>query len=432
MDTSRSSHDAGMTQPLGLLSRTPRRLIDADFGAMLPQPDTATFGKRSQRRSTVLQTLLVAGLVLVVFIILLIAQHTTFRHTPSHLSSRPSERSLLSDDLILTSYSYFEKDSVQLANFQFFISVGMGISSTYRAPSNTDFSIIVNGPKCTPCKSLSHVLKDDAAAAKVLPTVSKAWSGKGLLMLQRKENEGMDFAAHNVTVEYMRKKNEYRRYKYFIFLNSSVRGPFYPSYMPLEWQWTMAYTQRIIGDVKLVSSSIVCLPKVDAGGYGPKAESWAFAIDQEGLDLVTAAGVFDLRTCKLCDDGVVVLGEYGLSNVLLNAGFNIATLMSRYSTETNWREERHWHCNSNVHPSRHGTYDTISMHPFETVFLKASWHVGEPHLTRYTSWFLGLAAGSDNTGGTFNEPLYRYAITPQAQEPNNAAQCFKVGDTSLD
>lgn len=27
-----------------------------------------------------------------------------------------------------------------------------------------------------------------------------------------------------------------RRYKYFIFLNSSVRGPFVPTYMPPQWQ----------------------------------------------------------------------------------------------------------------------------------------------------------------------------------------------------
>ena len=236
---------------------------------MLPSPDMGF--RRSPRRSTILQTLLVAGLVLVVFAIVLTPQLTSFRHTPSRLGHRPPERGLLSDDLILTSYSYFEKDSVQLANFQFFISVGMGVSSTYKAPSNTDFAIIVNGPKCTPCKSLSLVLEDDEAAAKVLPTVSKAWSGKGLLMLQRKENEGMDFAAHNVTIEYLRRKGQYKRYKYFILLNSSVRGPFYPSYMPIGWQWTMAYTQRIVGDVKLVASSIVCLPKVDAGGLAQRS-----------------------------------------------------------------------------------------------------------------------------------------------------------------
>lgn len=35
--------------------------------------------------------------------------------------------------------------------------------------------------------------------------------------------------------------------------------------------------------------------------------------------------------------------------------------------ETNWADLRHWACNDNVHPSREGTYDGISLHPFETV-----------------------------------------------------------------
>ena len=54
-------------------------------------------------------------------------------------------------------------------------------------------------------------------------------------------------------------------YKYYIFLNSSVRGPFVPSYMPHDWQWTNAFTDRLRGDVKAVGSSLVCLPEVDAG-----------------------------------------------------------------------------------------------------------------------------------------------------------------------
>ena len=94
-------------------------------------------------------------------------------------------------------------------------------------------------------------------------------------------------------------------------------------------------------------SSISCnllmdhaLSQVDAGGPGPRIESWAFAIDQEGLDLVTAAGVYHLRTCKLCDDGVVVMGEYGLSTVLLAKGFNLGTLMSRYRSGVDWRQVR--------------------------------------------------------------------------------------------
>lgn len=97
--------------------------------------------------------------------------------------------------------------------------------------------------------------------------------------------------------------------------------------------------------------------------------------------------------------------------------------------QVDWRDSRHWHCNNNVHPSRHGTYDGLSMHPFETIFIKArqwrfmrglgarpasaelvspphechpltflglpavqaSWHVGEPFTEKYTEWALAQA-----------------------------------------
>lgn len=80
----------------------------------------------------------------------------------------------------------------------------------------------------------------------------------------------------------------------------------------------------------MVASSLVCLPALDAGGAGPKVESWAFGTDVEGLEVLMRNRVFGSRSCKLCDDGVVVLGEYGLTNILMAHGYNIATLMARY------------------------------------------------------------------------------------------------------
>jgi hypothetical protein len=64
-----------------------------------------------------------------------------------------------------------------------------------------------------------------------------------------------------------------------------------------------------------------------------------------------------------------------------------------------------------VHPSRHGTYDGISMHPFEVVFLKASWHVGVPFNDKYAEWQTKKLQGKSTTDGEFFEPMYRYAIT---------------------
>ena len=62
-----------------------------------------------------------------------------------------------------------------------------------------------------------------------------------------------------------------------------------------------------------------------------QAESWAFAVDVAGLDLLVAKRIFWRRTCKLCADGrgIVVGSEYGMSTVTLAAGWNLATLMSR-------------------------------------------------------------------------------------------------------
>lgn len=68
-------------------------------------------------------------------------------------------------------------------------------------------------------------------------------------------------------------------------------------------------------------------------------------------------------------------------------------------------------CWAQVHPSRHGTYDGISMHPYEVVFLKASWHVGEPFADKYAAWQTKHLLGQSTTAGKFDEEMYLYAIS---------------------
>ena len=98
---------------------------------------------------------------------------------------------------VMVSYSYFEKDPGQLSNADFFIAVGMGISSTFTAPAATDFTVVISGDLCTPCKALLPLVHDDPDAA-LLPQLTWGKTSEGLSILQRNLNEGMDFAAHNV------------------------------------------------------------------------------------------------------------------------------------------------------------------------------------------------------------------------------------------
>ncbi len=52
-------------------------------------------------------------------------------------------------------------------------------------------------------------------------------------------------------------------FKYFIFINSSCRGPFLPSYASML-HWTDPFTSKITAEVKLVGPSIHFIPGVVA------------------------------------------------------------------------------------------------------------------------------------------------------------------------
>lgn len=96
---------------------------------------------------------------------------------------------------MLISYSYYEKDSGQKENFEFFISAGMGVrGSAVQLPAGTDFSIVVSGDKCTPCSTLSPLVHESTPHQ---GGILALWEGHRLTVMHR-PNAGMDFGAHNV------------------------------------------------------------------------------------------------------------------------------------------------------------------------------------------------------------------------------------------
>ena len=105
-----------------------------------------------------------------------------------------------------------------------------------------------------------------------------------------------------------------------------------------------------------------------------------------------------------------------------------ALSVCRYAEDTDWRDVANWNCNDNVHPSRHGTYDGISMHPYETMFVKESWRVGEPFLSRYTRWRYEHGSGRPGTGGSFNKCLYTHALSEEGRDPQRTRDLFLPQD----
>jgi hypothetical protein len=201
----------------------------------------------------------------------------------------------------------------------------------------------------------------------------------------KRENVGFDFGAHRAMLEYL--DNKGLRYDVYIFLNDGVTGPIIPSYMPKGWHWTQAFADKLVNNVGLVGTSIVCLRRKDLGGYGPKVEGFAFALSASALEIVRKNGTsFQQHANK---KKAILSGEYNMTRTLLAHGVGIDCLLSAYQG-VDWRKESEWGCNSMVHPSRSGRYFGISIHPLEVLFHKVFWTglspVAQPETTKFTEF----------------------------------------------
>lgn len=113
---------------------------------------------------------------------------------PTAAATRFKSLSSCTDNLLL-SCCFLQRE-----NFDFFITLGMGLDSRFGSPQSTDFVIVVNGKVCRPCSRLYPLLQE---APPLLPTLSAVYAGEGVAVLKRAENEGMDFAAHNITLTWL-------------------------------------------------------------------------------------------------------------------------------------------------------------------------------------------------------------------------------------
>ena len=65
----------------------------------------------------------------------------------------------------------------------------------------------------------------------------------------------------------------------------------------------------------------------------------------------------------------IYFSELGSSAVILEAGYNIASLMLRYQG-IDWRQKENWNCNERFSPYAEHHYDGLSLDPLEVVFVK--------------------------------------------------------------
>ena len=348
-------------------------------------------------------------IIMVIIVVILIFNLHLYKKESSIKGVAPKVFSLLPSegDKVLVTYAYAEGlgngGEIDRHNLHYFIRVGIAglVPGTSDPNSKVDYIIVVSGWKCELCEtSLKEVL--------IRPELKS--KGKDWVTLLYRENRGMDFGAYNMSITWV---NQHRPtiYKYFIFINSSLRGPFMPKWTPNTFHFTDALTQMMKDDsrIKIVGSYITCLSKAFEPFQRVVMESLFFCLDEDSLRWVIEDGVFNIRDKKT---DIALLGEYGLMNSVIRRGWRAESLSMRYAKGLDWASSVHENCNDNRHSSRRGILDgEISPNLLEHIFVKTSWCVRAKESGVLSRWLLKLSQGEPGTSGEPDMAGWKYGVS---------------------
>jgi hypothetical protein len=145
-----------------------------------------------------------------------------------------------------------------------------------------------------------------------------------------RENIGYDFGGWS---DGILTHDLYKNYDNFIFVNSSVIGPYLPSYY--KGKWTDVYIEGLKNGVKLFGSTINCCFSV----YGPTkiepdkhshVQSYIFSMDREALDYLIKNEIFSNKVYTTDFVELVINKEIKMSQLIVKNGWNIGCLMDNY------------------------------------------------------------------------------------------------------
>jgi hypothetical protein len=147
-------------------------------------------------------------------------------------------------------------------------------------------------------------------------------------------NKGYDFAAWSHGLFY---NDIYKNYHHFIFVNSSVMGPYLPT--GFEGYWTDIYINGLLQDnVKLFGSTINCQfflrNDIELKNHPilySHIQSYIFSMRKETLEYLIKQEIFSKFNHSDVFLKTIENKELGMSRKIIENGWNIGCLMDRYA-----------------------------------------------------------------------------------------------------
>jgi len=254
------------------------------------------------------------------------------------------------NDTVLVIYHYYEKDQSYIDNFLHFVQFA------YRSELN--YLIVIAG-----------------SASIELPQASN-------IAYFYANNQNFDYGGYAQVIKDLKFESNYA---HFIFVNSSVRGPFLPAHSQKTWANHLfdlgSDSIGIVGTAISLTPSHHAISKMYHEKYGyaernkniiAHVQSTCYALSQSVLCSLIKGGFYDAHE-QLSKDETVRDYEMRLSQTLLAQGLNLKCILPEYN-KPDYRSLGH-----EINPSsREGdsgfehSYFGRTVHPYEAIFIKTS------------------------------------------------------------
>ena len=133
-----------------------------------------------------------------------------------------------------------------------------------------------------------------------------------------RDNIGFDFGGWS---DGLLTDDLYKNYDNFIFVNSSVIGPFVK-----DSRWTDMYLSRLSGNIKLFGSTINTCGVIELA----HVQSYAFAMNRETVEFLISKGIFSLTDYVRSFRDAIWKREVRMSRYIVGNGWNIGSFLKHY------------------------------------------------------------------------------------------------------
>jgi len=182
----------------------------------------------------------------------------------------------------------------------------------------------------------------------------------------------------SITNKTHHRKFNLTQYKYFIFMNSSIRGPFFPPYFLKflsdyqtefneVFHWYYIFTKRINDKVKLVGCTMNCVTPLHIQSYFLTTDFSGLSIllKNGGIDGISGAGVFG---CYPSKSDTIMFSELAITVHILQADYMVNSLLTKYYALDFSKSD--YKCPIVGNPYADKNMDGTSLEPYEVVFVK--------------------------------------------------------------